>query len=103
MWRELRCRTRSSVHSLDVLVVKLLRHPPAAAAAQERELLCRRVQRRAIAAIVRKITVDDGEILILIDRVERQAQAEAVGQRNPLLHRLAEMDFGADQLGALIA
>src|SRR5688572_29876715 len=40
--------------------------------------------------------LDDGKVLVLVERVERDPQAEALGERNFLLDGLAGMDLLAD-------
>ncbi len=46
--------------------------------------------------------IDDGEVGVLIERVERQPQAEALGQRDFLFHRFIRVDFAIDVAGQRI-
>src|SRR5260221_264134 len=92
-------RRRSLLLPPDVIAGELPRHAPAARAALERPQ-----QRRPAGGFVGLATeglhpvVGDLEVLLLVERVERKPQAEALRKRDLLLGGLAGVDLAADVL-----
>src|SRR3954452_5402419 len=79
---------------------ELIRHAPAARAALQRPL--QRLFARLVAPLAAERlqpVLHDVEVLVLIERIERHPQSEALRERNLLLDRLAGMDLVADVLG----
>src|SRR3954463_2421715 len=74
---------------------ELIGDAPAARAALQRPLqrLLVRIVRGAAEGL--QPVLDDREVLVLVERVERDPQAEALGKRDFLLHGLARMDLVA--------
>src|SRR5690606_3647744 len=75
---------------------KLASHPPRARTTFQRPLQrfrTRGVDVRRRTAVLGQPVVDDVQVVVLLEGVERQPQAEALGQGYLFFHGLAWMDF----------